>query len=66
VNASNEITIVSAGKCNYAIYNVVGQKLLEGVTVGNRTVISSLNKAGMYVVTVSENGTDLTSKVIIR
>ncbi|MBV5342429.1 hypothetical protein JZU68_02040, partial [bacterium] len=30
VNASNQITIVAAEKCNYAIYNAVGQQTAEG------------------------------------
>jgi len=65
VNVNKQIVIVASEGCNYSIYNSVGQKINEGFTTSNRTIVSG-QKAGMYVVRLSEGGKSQSSKVIIK
>lgn len=66
VNAANQITIIASEKCNYAIYNTVGQKISNGLTSSNGTTTNLKLQTGMYVVKVSENGKEFTTRVIIK
>ena len=66
VNAANQITIIAPEKCNYAIYNTVGQKVMDGFTSSNRTTLNTLFESGMYIINVSENGKNFISKVIVK
>ena len=66
VNAANQIVIVAPNNSGYAIYNSIGEKLREGFTTSNHTIVPGGFKAGMYVVTLSEGGRNYGSKVIIK
>jgi len=65
VNTNKQIVIVASEGCNYSIYNSVGQKINEGFTTSNRTIVSG-QKTGMYVVRLLEGGKIQSSKVIIK
>jgi len=62
VNATNQITIVSAEKCNYAIYNAVGQQVENGVTTAKQQTVNCKINTGVYVVKVNNQST----RVIIK
>ena len=64
VNSENLITIVAPEKCNYSIYNTVGQKVIEGITKADKTT-TKLHK-GLYVVKVTDGKKELTTKVITK
>jgi hypothetical protein len=66
VNAANQITIVAPEKANYAIYNAVGMLLENGQTTAKLQTVNCKLQTGMYVVRVSENGKELTTRVIIK
>ena len=66
VNAANEITIIAPVKCNYVIYNAVGQQVTEGITTVNRTIANGINDSGVYVVRVYENGISNSTRVILN
>ena len=67
VNRANQIIIVAPEKSNYAIYNAMGQKLTEGRTTNNHTVVGmKSNAGGLYIVKVSENDKEFTAKVILK
>lgn len=66
VNAFNQITIVAPEKCNYIVYNALGQKLSGGITVSNRTMVNTIRQAGVYIVKLSESGQNFSSRVIIK
>lgn len=66
VNQHNQLIIFGQEKCNYAIYNAVGQKMTNGTTISDKTIINYILKAGIYIVEVSENGQNYTSTVIIK
>jgi hypothetical protein len=66
VNASNQITISAPVKSNYAIYNALGQLIENGSLNSELYTIHYKLNSGMYVVKVSENGKELTSRVIIK
>jgi hypothetical protein len=66
VNAARQITIVAHEKCNYTIYNTVGQKLNEGLTTSNRTALNIKLQNGIYVVRLIDNGKELTTRIIIK
>ncbi|NDP21260.1 MAG: T9SS type A sorting domain-containing protein, partial [Paludibacter sp.] len=60
-NTQNQIVIQSAEKCNFAIYNITGQKLLSGTTTHSSLLTSPLTQ-GVYVVKVGE----VIEKVIVK
>jgi len=66
VNAANQITIIGAEKANYSIYNAVGQMVSNGKTNTDRTIVNTIRQAGVYVVKLTENGTELATKVVIK
>jgi hypothetical protein len=66
VNAANQITIIAPEKANYSIYNAVGQLVSNGKTITNRTIVNTIRLAGVYVVKLTENGTELTTRVIVK
>jgi hypothetical protein len=72
VNASNQITIIAPEKAAYVIYSAVGQKLTEGIVHQNTTMVDvnsfkgSGTGSGIYIVRVSDNEKELTSKLIIQ
>jgi len=66
VNADNQITIIAPEKSNYSIYNAVGQLLNNGKITTSRTIVNTISQAGVYIVKLTENGTELTTRVIIK
>ena len=66
VNAANQIAIISLEKVTYSIYNALGQLVSNGKTITNRTMVNTIRQAGVYVVKLTENGTELTTRVIIK
>lgn len=65
VNAARQITIEAPENSSYAIYNAVGQLMTSGTLTGS-ILNSARFEAGVYVVNVSENGRNHTSRVIIQ
>ncbi|OIP82594.1 MAG: hypothetical protein AUK44_07440 [Porphyromonadaceae bacterium CG2_30_38_12] len=66
VNAANQITIIAPEKSNYVIYNAVGQKVNEGVTNTNKTIVNGTNGLGIYVVMISEDGRNNSTRLILN
>lgn len=66
VNAVNQIAILAPVGSNYVIYNALGQNINDGLTSSNTQIINMKPQSGMYVVRVSENGKELTTKVFIK
>jgi len=66
VNAKNQVTIVAPEKATYRIYNTLGQKVTTGETISNHTIVSKPFLPGMYVIRISENGKDFSTKVILK
>jgi hypothetical protein len=66
VNANNQITIIAPEKVTYNIYNALGQLVSNGKTITNRTMVNSIRQAGVYVVNLNENRTELTTRLIIK
>jgi hypothetical protein len=66
VNANNQITIIASDKATCKIYNAVGQLVSSVKSITNRTIVNSIRQAGVYVVKLTENGNELTTKVIIK
>ncbi len=66
VNAANQITIVAPEKSNYTIYNAVGMQLENGQTTAKLQTVNCKLQTGVYLVKVSENGRNYTSRVIIK
>jgi len=66
VNANNQITIIAPEKCNYAIYNTVGQLIENGTVNGSEANIPICRdyklQTGIYVVKVGNQST----RVIIK
>jgi len=61
VNAANQIVIIATEKCDYAIYNAIGQQVAEGKTINHLPLIIN-NSKGVYVVKVNNQST----RVIIK
>ena len=66
VNAANQIAIIASVNAAYSIYNAMGQLVGNGKTISNRTMVNSIRQAGVYVVKLTENGTELTTRLIIN
>lgn len=66
INAANQLTIIAPEKSSYAVFNSVGQKVSEGVTATNRTIVTGINNAGVYLVKVSENGRSVSTRIIVN
>ncbi|MFZ4582380.1 MAG: hypothetical protein ACOYM7_06985 [Paludibacter sp.] len=66
VNEAHQITILAPEKSYYIVYNAVGLKVASGLTTSNRTVVSNVDKTGVYVVRVSENGKWNSVRVILN
>ena len=66
VNAANQITIVAPEKSNYAIYNTVGTKVTEGITKSNRTIANEIMCSGVYIVLISGNGYNYSTRIILN
>jgi hypothetical protein len=62
VNASNQITIITPEKCNYAIYNAVGLSIENGITTSNYQTSNIKLAAGVYVVKVA----NVSKRIIIK
>jgi len=71
----NQITIVAPEKSTYSIYNAVGILLENGVVNLNQRSSTNGDKpetintklpAGVYVVKVSDNGKNYSSRLIIK
>lgn len=56
VNAANQITIIAPEKCDYTVYNAVGQKQYENNLNSAKTTINKVFGAGVYFVKLSVNG----------
>lgn len=66
INTQNEIVIIAPEKSNYSIYNTVGQPIENGV-VNSKLIIRHLKlDTGVYVVRVSENGRNYSTRVILN
>jgi hypothetical protein len=65
-NASNQITIIAPASCKFSIYNAVGQLIENGTLNTKRETLNTKLTAGMYMVKLSGNGNDLTTRVIIK
>jgi len=66
VNTANQISILAPASCNYAVYNLVGQKVANGRTTATQTTATHQLQSGIYVVKVTENGRNFTSKVLVN
>ncbi|OIP83581.1 MAG: hypothetical protein AUK44_04835 [Porphyromonadaceae bacterium CG2_30_38_12] len=70
VNDANQITMVAPEKSKYAIYNAVGQKVIEGTTITTLQTVSYQLQTGIYVVkligTGLGKGKELTTRVIVK
>jgi len=62
VNAANQITIIAPEKCNYAIYNALGQLIENGVTNYKLNTVNYKLNIGVYVVKVNNQLT----RVIVK
>jgi hypothetical protein len=62
VNTQNQITIIAPKKCNYAIYNAVGQVIENGVFNAKYITLNSKCEAGVYVVKVNNQSTRIIVK----
>lgn len=70
VNAQNKITIIAPEKCNYAIYNAMGQ-LIENGMLNSKLItlpitIGTKLSSGVYFINLSDNGQKVIQKVVIR
>jgi hypothetical protein len=69
-NANNQIIVNYSGDVNgvgfVSVYNAVGQKLLTRQIERNVTVIDSVLPGGVYIVTVSKSGKNITRRVILN
>jgi len=66
VNTANQLSILAPSSCNYAVYNLVGQKVANGRTTATQTTANLQLQSGVYVVKVTENGRNFTSKVLVN
>jgi len=66
VNANNQITINAPEKAVYSIYNAMGQLISNGLTTSNRTIVSHKLSNGIYVVCVSDNGRNYSTRLILN
>jgi len=66
INAANQITIVAPEKSSYSIYNAVGMLVDNGRTTAKLYTANCKLQTGVYVVSLSENGKELTKRVIIK
>jgi hypothetical protein len=70
VNAANQITMIAPEKCNYNIYNAVGMQLEKGTVNGSEANIPICRdcklQTGVYVVRLTDNGKEFTTRVIIK
>ncbi|MFZ4725101.1 MAG: T9SS type A sorting domain-containing protein [Paludibacter sp.] len=57
VNAANQIAIIAPEKCNYAIYNAMGQLIENGVLNTKSETINTKLNDGVYVVKVGNQST---------
>jgi hypothetical protein len=62
VNAQNQITIIANEKCNYSIYNAVGQQIENGILNTKHETRNNKIASGVYVVKVNNQST----RVIIK
>lgn len=66
VNAANQITIIAPEKVKYGIYNTMGQYVEGGITTSDIQTLNSKFTAGVYIVLLSGNAKELTTRVIIK
>ena len=66
VNSANQITISTPEKCNYNIYNTIGQKVIDGITSSNQSILDVKLPNGMYLVKLTASGKILICKVIVK
>jgi len=69
-NGSKQITVQlneqSFGTCLVAVYNSVGQKLVEKLMTSSTNAITGSLTPGVYVVTLNANGNRTTKKIVIN
>jgi hypothetical protein len=69
INSANQIVIDTTEECHFVIYNAIGQKVIEGITAKDQTIvdvktlIGGVNGYGMYVVRIAN---DYSTKIIIH
>jgi hypothetical protein len=66
VNANNQITIIAPEKATYSIYNAVGIILENGVVYTKHQTINAKLTTGVYVVCVSDNGRNYSTRLILN
>jgi hypothetical protein len=65
VNAANQISITAPENTEYSIFNTVGQVMAAGKTTCTPLLISEFEK-GIYIVKISKNGRELSTRIIIK
>jgi len=66
VNTQNQITIIAPEKCNYAVFNAIGQRQVDGILKSTRESIYKRLNSGIYFVELSTGGQREITKVVIR
>ena len=66
VNTANQITIIAPEKCNYAIYNAMGQLIENAILNTKHETRNTKFGAGVYLVQLTVKGQSEIQKVIIR
>lgn len=66
VNAANETVILAPENTQYSVYNAVGQRLTNGVTISDRTVVKNFGKAGIYIVKLTRQGQTNSYRLVVR
>lgn len=66
VNEANQLVIIAPAKSTYFVYNAAGQLFTAGVTTSDRTCTGTVYQKGVYVVKITENRNELTTRVIIK
>ena len=62
VNANNQLVIAASKNSNYAIYNTLGQQIVNGIINSERETLNNKLAAGVYVVRVNNQST----KVVVK
>lgn len=65
VNATNETVIIAPEDTQYSVYNAVGQRLTNGITKTNLTIVNT-EKAGIYIVKLANHGLSNSYRLIVR
>ena len=66
VNAANQIAIIAPEKSSYSIYNAVSMLMDNGQTTASPQIVKFKLQTGVYVVRVTGEGRELTTRVIVK